>query len=736
MLSSISRSSPAVHAALLVFGTVTGLVGATPCADPHAQIHGRVVTDVPLPHGETVEIVVSTWSPPPVDDEPWHLVKRRAPLPTESDWTEVARVPVRPDGRFEAPRPARSAWIRLRADGELIWAGETEFRLTAKGDPGADEVVIQARVGAYITLDFDLDDIATEDEIAALAGDVVTVSSFGRAPDLSGWGGASEVESGSVSAGGSAVLGTLRPGSWSFVTRTPASARSLEPFVVNRPFEFEVEAGERKVVSVPMQRGIRFGGRVVTDAGAEVEGAELGMTFHYVTATRRREFIERTNTDARGRFQFDALPRLRSTLDVKGADGLARAFDFKQVARLLAEPDPVIRLSTPSGGDRDPKDSAVAEADGADAFASFSVDDDSAVALLEPVAIQGDVCLPDGSPLGPVAVTLRRDKGQLTTTALTFTDETGRFAIETRHPGQYIARLKSEQYVTEESCEFIVAAGQDPAPIELVAIPAAAIRIEVHGSDEEPVIDPRVSVRKIAAGHSTNRKLERSGDRNGALGPLGPGRYVAKFRRDRGSLPSLLYREVVDVAAGELATVRFDCADAPAARVVGRVLSGGEPAAGVRVKLEDEWGVVASGETDRNGGYELASMATGSMKLILASWGAERLAEREVSVAEGPNSMQPIVLPSGRIDGRNASSADSERGFPPLPCVYRKGAMNEPFRFGGPVPSEHFSIFFLPDGEYLVTLPGPDGRPHAGVEGVLVEIRDGETVVDVEIVDG
>lgn len=704
--------------------------------DPSDSIRGRVMTDLELPSGESMEIVVSTWTPPQIVHRPGSIVKRRAPRPTASDWSEVDRVPVQADGRFEVPRPDASVWIKLRVHGDLICWGESEFRLDGTADPGENEIEIEARLGAHVTLEFDLEAIASEDELSDLEGDVVTFSSFGDSTGRVGFGGAMMVEGPVSGIERAAVLRAVPPGSWAYVDSTSARDQALAPFVVQRPFGVEVAAGERLEITMPMERGQRFEGKVVDAAGTPVVGAELRMRFHHASPAKRVESSRSTRSDDEGRFVFEALPRQPGTMLVDGPDESTRSLDFAEVAKLMALSDPTVVLEKRASGESHTEVPFVPIGRPAGEGPKFAGAEESIEQRADPVNLLGEVRLPDGRPLGSEAVVLtllssgRLGRGPYTRIA--FTDDAGHFAIRVRRERTYRVRLRSEAYVLNGLSRIAIALGEEPEPLTMTALPAAAIRIDVEAEDGSFPAHPRVSVRAIESTYATTRRLEESGERNGALGPLTPGRYLATYAHDLGSSSYMTYREVVDVKAGEIASVRFQVAAAPAARLTGRVETREGPVEGIRVELRDELGTVSSSRTSAEGVYELATRQTGHVQLVVGN----EVANRDLDMVEGSNSVPPIELPTGRIDARFARFApypDSPPYAVPAPCVYRSSDEGQPFRFSRSISNGQFSFFFLPDGDYLVTLPGPDRRPDPRVEGANVTIRGGETVRGVEL---
>lgn len=900
------------------------LAAADVSVDEQNPLRGRVVPDAPLPNDETLRVVVETWSERDSESGAQSELERglAALWGDMREWTEIARVDVLSDGRFETPRPIEVTRVRLRVDGDYICSGEYEYGVGGDDDPEGEIVEIEAQVGAHVTLDLKLDEISTDEEIAALEGDVIHLTSIGRSDNRMPFAGRPYRSTAHVDSEGRAVLRGLHAWEWSFDRHgSPPNDRALAPFVVLEPFKFEPDPGERPVISVPMERGVRFSGRVVDHGGRGIGRAGLSIEHRHVSPTGSWSSYDHLRANDSGRFVFDALPSKPGRLSVKATGFLDRQYRVDEFASLLARGDTTIQLergaviavhvstpdgrpaaglslvATPSSSDseaatartdengnatflglapgaveisgagrlrrdlqKDPGDAArfipyssspfgaieavdekietlwtvgarvpddrstieqplgletrlaprlrgrvtgadpswpdpvvvsvfrsepnhpaprfhplhegtfeVDQDDGefegdllpgtytAIAFSGrmpngpmtagrqssrsapeveFTIEDADVQIVLsfeDASALRGTVRLENGDPLPTALVSLFRREQFTTLAAKTQADAAGRFEFESQRPGNYYARVESQRYVTSAAAEFEFEAGDDPEPVDIVASPAGALLFEVEGMDQSLMEDPFVHATPIGVRHSNTRCIEGDDEWAGAVGPLAPGQYIATFVQDAEKDLPFVHRELVDVRAGELTRVRFRAVEQPLARISGNVTSGGQPVEGVHVKLDDDMGQVAGTVTDTEGRFVLAAMETGTMRINVGPWAGTPFVESPVDVAEGVMSIPSFDLPTGRIEGHIAAGALSSMMRFGNPCVYRAGALDAPFRYSQGTSNGNFAVLFLPDGEYLVTMAGPDRRPSSKIRGATVTIRGGEPVRDVRL---
>lgn len=365
---------------------------------------------------------------------------------------------------------------------------------------------------------------------------------------------------------------------------------------------------------------------------------------------------------------------------------------------------------------------------------TFEVDESDVDLLLRfpsSSGLAGRVVLSGGEPLPDVTVRLLRHTDFfLRSVGETRSDGTGGFAFTGVGVGRYLLSMRSTRYLAWNAESFEVTPAGAPPDLTLEAQPAGAVHILVTGE-----VDGEPRTRLVRAdGRGTNaRPIEGDPEWDGAYGPLMPGAYIAASGRDIPGGGTCLVRKRVDVEGGELTTVTLDVPAELPCRVEGRVMAAGRPVPELTVLLEDELGIVAVGQTDREGRYSLSSFEPGSATLVVGMSSWSRFQERTMEFGAGTSTAPDVVLPGGAIHGvmedRRSMMTRS------MPILRREGddLSAPPFRRATGLSNGAFEFEFLPDGRYTVDVSGTQGAA-AGWEPVTVEVAGGKTVHGVKLV--
>ncbi len=325
--------------------------------DRGRPLRGRVVPESPLPSDESLEIVVEAWSPP--EGEFTHLQLIFATIDDSRIWQEVARVTPAADGSFKAPRPTGVTSIRLRVEGDYAYGDVMEFRAHGGRDPGTNPVVLPVSVGAHVTLECDLDEIASANEIASLEGDTLTLHGTPPQPP------ATDVRDilqyvhsppaivrGRVGTDGRVVLRGLNPLNWYAPHISgDSSHQPLAPFRIQSWPGFRPTAGKRITIPVPMERGQLLEGYVRDETGAPIEGVRVAVS-------GRSSAMRRSGDD--GYFLFQALPKDLRYFRADASGFVDCTHDQEALAALMESASPLdvvlsrarkldVQITTPGG---------------------------------------------------------------------------------------------------------------------------------------------------------------------------------------------------------------------------------------------------------------------------------------------------------------------------------------------------------------------------------------------------
>ncbi len=311
--------------------------GAAPIAqDAEHPLRGRVVPNDSLPSDEVLEVSVEVWVPSSDEGSETDPNEWIDWFPGARKWREVTRLTPDASGRFITPRPLDVNMVRLRVDGDYITGGEFEYEVGSEEEPGDEEFELPAWVGAHVTLRLDLDDIATQDEIVALEGDVLVLSSTGSSSQNGFFSGSPYERRQQFNREGKAVFQGLSTYDWSEGHSTPTSEhQDLAPFRIKPGFHFEPSPGERVVIDVPMMRGLELQGVVLDGADQPVEGAEVMAKLAWQAGSLSGTSWERRTTDAAGQFLFQALTDTPFGLEINAPGFLDFKMGSSDIAPLM-----------------------------------------------------------------------------------------------------------------------------------------------------------------------------------------------------------------------------------------------------------------------------------------------------------------------------------------------------------------------------------------------------------------
>jgi hypothetical protein len=346
--------------------------------------------------------------------------------------------------------------------------------------------------------------------------------------------------------------------------------------------------------------------------------------------------------------------------------------------------------------------------------------------------IGGTVRFTDGTDLAGITVRMSRKEGWFTSpVGSVLTDAQGRFQFDSQQQGTYFLRLEAARYTLATHPEINLQAGDTPDPLELVAIQTGAVRVRMTALDGSEKANPTISIFNQKGTRSWTRPIEGDPEWNGAHGPLVPGSYVLSVFQEIQSGPPLVHRRSITIEPGKITEAAFKEVGQSEATISGRVTAGGEPVEGLNVWILDGNGVAASSATDKDGSYLLGSLSIGPMRLTCGSSVSTPIETREVEIASGQNSMLPISIPAGGIDGHLEGNAMMAH-----PVAFQAGSASEarPFRWCGGTSNGNFHIPYLPDGLYEVTTVDRTGKRSPGSTVLTVEVKNGETTRGIEIV--
>lgn len=358
-------------------------------------------------------------------------------------------------------------------------------------------------------------------------------------------------------------------------------------------------------------------------------------------------------------------------------------------------------------------------------------DVDIAVAFAQVSEIEGRVRLAEGTPVTNIAVHLSHFNGSFDMPmSATESDSTGRFHFDVRAPGEYNLRLNSPRYSLVSSGLVEVAEGMTYSPVELVATLAGAVHVTTLRSDGTPRTEAGAAIQRHDGRPIYAELIDGTSEWAGAMGPLPPGTYVAVVSQSTED-GTLLHRRPFQIVSGEVTNVSVQ--EVPKATVLasGVATSGGRPAADLQVWLADETGTRGSGKTDNEGRFRLALLDDGPMKLC---WGPSvwtPIGERGVVMSAGTRVMEPIVLPSGAVEGQVGDGLP----FRTTPVIFRAQDPPDapPYRWVSNISNRHFRINYLPDGAYRMTTAGHANEGDLKALVLTFEIENGGTVRGLEL---
>ncbi|MCP5020176.1 MAG: carboxypeptidase regulatory-like domain-containing protein [bacterium] len=901
--------------------------GATPIAqDEEHPLRGRVVPNHYLPSDEVLEVSVEVWVPSSdegSETDPNEWVRW---FPGARKWREVTRLTPDASGRFSTPRPLDVSMVRLRVDGQYITGGEFEYKVGSEEEPGDGEFEMPACVGAHVTLRLDLDDIATQDEIAALEGDVLALSSTGSSSQNGFFSGSPFEREQKLNREGKAVFQGLSTYDWSEGHSMPTSEhQNLAPFRIKPGFHFEPSPGERVVIDVPMMRGLELQGVVLDGADQPIEGAEVVADLAWQAGSLSGTSRERRTTDAAGQFLFQALSDTPFGLEINAPGFLDFKIGSSDITPLIGTKEPntfhlkrgrvlkvrvtdarglpahglpiqlhkgtskealfnlrtdehglVEFIGLPSGPlslsakgrlrnelQKDPEERlrfldcqhnpfgalprtdlnvealwyaqasvpvdqlesgetlelevriapmvrgtvtgvdpawtdpvrlAILQPDpnmptfarrsmmGVRGEGTFAVDPDTgafegqllpghytAIAysgrrtnglptptsttmrsspeiefdvgtvdlnLNIPFArtrfIEGSVHLTDGTGLAELTVRLSKKEDWFTSAiGAATTNATGHFRFEADGPGTYHLRIDSPRYLLAQATQLEIKPGTTPPTQRLTAVQAGALRVNMVAVDGSPLVTTSVQVFKANGANTYARPIQHDPDWAGTFGPLAPGSYTVMVPQNLTEASTILHRKAFAIKPSEITEVTLHALDEPTATVSGTVTMSGKPIEDIAVWCSNDMGVIALNETDAEGHYTLALTEVGPMSLQYGPNRWTQIEQQAIDVAPGLNSMLPLSVPSGAIEGQF-------EGQPMMvfPALFRADAAEdeEAFRQCGSIMNGRFTISYLPDGLYNLTAIDREGKPSADYTPQTVEIKGGSVVRDLEVI--
>jgi len=323
--------------------------------------------------------------------------------------------------------------------------------------------------------------------------------------------------------------------------------------------------------TLTLVRGVRIEGRVIDPEGLPLAGARVEPR-----VDRRRRLapavtgVEPVATDASGRFSIaDLVAGAVRDLTFRADGYLPRTM---RAVRAPTEPllEVVLRPAASVRGRVMDGDGRPIEA------AKVSIDRSDDL----PGVAQAEAAGPGGS-------------------ANAVTDAEGRYVLEGLSAGSFEIRAWSPRHRASPWTPVAVASGAAMDLPDLVLLPGETLAGRVTTVGGEPVAEVRV----IAGPRAT-----RTGD-DGAyrLEGLDPGTQTLLFRHPR--YPA--QQREVEIHAGDN---RLDVAFEPGQTVAGRVLAGGRPVPGLRVRLEPEdvvRGIAAAARSDGDGHFRFEEVPDG-----------------------------------------------------------------------------------------------------------------------------
>ncbi|MEL6903889.1 MAG: carboxypeptidase-like regulatory domain-containing protein, partial [Planctomycetota bacterium] len=597
-----------------------------------------------------------------------------------SDWDstayEVARVEVGADGRFDLPRPVDAARVRVRLEGDYARGGSIEYDLGSDDEPAGDVFEVPVELGAHVTLALIPPPGASPSEFARLTGREASLHSstayvVGRSE-----------HAGTVGPDGQVILRRLPEGTCGF-TNSYTGAAPLAPFFVPNDFSFTAEAGVRSVVEVPLLRGREFSGRVETEDGTRVPGAEITLEFAVRSPSSGRSWSRRETSDVTGHFWFEAMQAAPRACTVKLDRGRpVLALEGAALEALLAVDDPAlvvpstrtvrVRFRMPDGRAARFLHVDIRFPEAPDLNTTARTADDGTVRVVLPVGRRVEV----------TARGVRGDRGAAGSEGSVDFERPGPVAPFVRGPGSdpaapsenTIARDDRPLWFATVPGERIAAARED-TPVEVELEPAPIVSGFVSGADPSEALGPRVTLLTLEeARRRRPRELEgqegvdstRSLDRMAPAFAFAavPGEYVAYASRGRGA--SMTVSEPVTVAVGpDGATVGLTLP--PRRRLEGRLVdTTNAPLAEIHVGLQgtgDRRLSINRETTDERGVFRFERVLPGTYTCWLDSERYVLATKPRVVIAADspPPPVELVASPAGAIRARAVGPDGLER---------------------------------------------------------------------------
>lgn len=458
--------------------------------------------------------------------------------------------------------------------------------------------------------------------------------------------------------GSSSRLRTDEQGCFEFVKIRPGSwivRADAEGYAVGSSDRLVVSSAQRRhSVEVVLSRGARVSGRVITSGGSPVLGArvEIGPW--------------RTLTGAEGRFEFpERLPP--GTLKI-----VAQHEDHGVAARNFT---------------MEPTDSR------------RQLDD----LILEPRRVlTGRVIDPKGHVFPGCTIILRsEDSGRR---LLDSCDDDGRFTFRNLRPGRYSLIGREDPYVGEAE---VFIADEESTELDLTLYPPGVIRGKVVGlsNDELTKVTIRCIARDRPNGCQVQPELDGSFEAEGV--PLGEWSVAAQLTgTERLVTKNVELSPEKDESTVEL---RFDSL----VPIRGRILQNGEPLVAAEVRLLDGQAVLATTESDWEGGFRFEEVGGVDAIEVIPRASGLPVARRLVGIEEGePLYLDLQVAP---LAGLVVGATGAPLAFADLLLVATEELSEERWKPVGVVNlmTDSQGQFFLPDvpvGSYRLELAGLDAE--------------------------
>jgi uncharacterized GH25 family protein len=231
-------------------------------------------------------------------------------------------------------------------------------------------------------------------------------------------------------------------------------------------------------------------------------------------------------------------------------------------------------------------------------------------------------------------------------------DEEGRFVLRGLTAGLLDLQFEAPGFQAQTVHGVTIPEADNPAPLEIVLEPEAALTGKILARDGKPIADVWIQVIAADPSQRTEQPAFASTDGDGGyrIGSLGSGAYKVTAQRDSGGPP---IQNEVSLRAGE--THRLDLTFPSGAAVSGRIVDGaGEPVSGVEVRLAAP-SMQFSGTSGADGSFRFLDVAVGAYRLTASGRGyapAAAVDEVRVTDEEGIDRLELRMWPEARITGR------------------------------------------------------------------------------------